>query len=182
MAVLASHLAHAKTNPLVPPCCASCSADIQQRNEVLTLTFLLAQEISLTMNIDLLWPQVLKDVWAWLGSVVTLSIAFSGPECFGTDDGAGSPFVRRWWLKACAPLVLMLLHAVVFGIRSMLSKKERGEQERVSWQVSGSGYLWGKVSRNSVCIALSVSYIVLFFPPHWPQLQGHLLVNAESCV
>ena len=146
--------------------CASRSADIQQRNEVLTLTFLLAQEISLTINIELLWPQVLKDVWAWLGSLVTFSIAFSGPECFGTDDGAGSVFVGRWWLNACAPLVLMLLHAVVFCIRSMRSKKESGEQERVWWQVSGSGYLWGKVSSSSsVGIALPVSYTALIFFP-----------------
>ena len=75
-----------------------------------------------------------------MSSIFNINIAFSGPECLGDRTGG---FAARWWTNAMAPVVLIVLHALVFCVR--LARAGVGKREELAWAALGSWTMWCKL-------------------------------------
>ena len=107
---------------------------MEARSEAAILGIMMLQEASLTFGIHLAWPQSILEFFPWVSSIFNFSIAFSGPECFGEGG-----YSARWATNAMAPVVLIVLHGIVFCIRLAQGK------EGVASQAVGSLVLWCKI-------------------------------------
>ena len=65
-------------------------AQMQSRNEVLSMTFMFIQEINLTVFIKLLWPEVLVRLLSLIATFVNVSIVATAPECQGDGCRGGT--------------------------------------------------------------------------------------------
>jgi hypothetical protein len=113
-------------------------AKIQAKNEALGAFFYFTQEACLTLNINLLWPQQLLDIFSWISTIFNLQVSFAGPECFGEWGFAG-----RWAANVMSPLILLAVHGIVY-----LIKRHRAEpalQGTISSQLKGSLLFWMKI-------------------------------------
>jgi hypothetical protein len=122
-------------------------AEIRSKKEVFTLFFMFTQEACLTMEIGLDWPQVLQDIWGWMSTVFNLQVSFAGPECFGEWG-----YEDRWTMNAFLPVIVLLLHSLVFLIRWATAKANADPpltveeaKGRVKYALSGSLAFWYKM-------------------------------------
>ena len=98
-----------------------------------------AQEASIALNINLAWPLLLLEWWGWIAAFFDFNISLAGPECFGEWG-----YAQQWTLNAFGPILLLVVHGVVYCIRYCRASSPEIKQ-RVFWQLLGSLLFWVKM-------------------------------------
>ena len=137
---------------------------MEARSEAAILGIMMLQEAALTFGIHLPWPQSILDVFSWVSSIFNFSIAFSGPECLG-----GGGYSARWATNAMAPVVLIVLHGIVFCIRHCLAGGDEEKKARVFSQGLGSFVLWMKII-SMMMLQLAFNNLMCSTPKNSPNI------------